>query len=209
LLLALPLAGGAALVMHILVDVSLPLGLAALALAGASMWAATWRWAPPALRARLRARVWAGLRAGIVATAAYDLCRYGVVALLAFSFKPFQAWAIFGQLFVGPAASPVAIWAAGAAYHLFNGIGFAVAFALLFRRPTWKLGVVWGVGLELGMATLYPSWLRIAALQEFLAVSAIGHVVYGAVMGGGVQRLLAGDSRAAEPLSTTDTTVAG
>jgi hypothetical protein len=48
------------------------------------------------------------------------------------------------------------------------------------------------------MALLYPSWLRIIALGEFLEVSAIGHVVYGTVLGLSVGRLLRRPCRAPE-----------
>ena len=40
------------------------------------------------------------------------------------------------------------------------------------------------------MALLYPHWLRIVQLREFLAVSAIGHLVYGAVLGIVVRQML-------------------
>jgi hypothetical protein len=53
----------------------------------------------------------------------------------------------------------------------------------VFRRPSWWTGALWGIALELCMATLYPSWLRIQMLSEFLEVSAVGHVVYGSVLG--------------------------
>jgi len=174
----------------VLVGISLGFAVTVLVAAAASMWVAAWRLATPAVRSRLRSRIAAGVKAGVVATAAYDACRYGVVSALAFSFEPFHVWSLYGRLFVGASTSEPVAFAAGAAYHLANGIGFALAFALVFRRPTWKLGIVWGIGLELAMAGLYPAWLRIAALGEFLTVSAVGHVVYGAVMGAGVQRLL-------------------
>jgi hypothetical protein len=49
------------------------------------------------------------------------------------------------------------------------------------------------------MATLYPSWLRIQQFGEFLQVSALGHVVYGSVLGlvaaAGVARFASSDPR--------------
>lgn len=195
-LVLLPAAGGAGLIMHVLLGVSLALAVASLGLAAAGLWAAVLRYAGPRLRAALRRRAIIGLKAGLLATLAYDLARYGVVSALALSFEPFHVWSIFGQLLVGRNASPTATWAAGAAFHLVNGLGFAVAFALLFRRPTWLLGLAWGLGLELAMALLYPSWLRIVALQEFFTVSALGHFVYGLVLGLSVQRMVGADPRA-------------
>lgn len=150
---------------------------------GGMMWLSVLTLASADHRRTVAVRAKVGLPAGIVATASYDLARYGIVALFTVSFEPFHVWPIFGRLFVGEGASAGAALAAGIAYHAANGIGFAIAYALLFRRPGPLTGVAWGLGLELCMAFLYPSWLRIAALQEFLAVSALGHVVYGGVLG--------------------------
>jgi hypothetical protein len=119
---------------------------------------------------------------------AYDASRWGVVSLLTLSFRPFHVLPIFGRLFVGADSPPGIALAAGIAYHAANGIGFAVAYTLVVRRGSLLSGVVWGICLELCMALLYPSWLRIMALREFLAVSALGHVVYGAVLGTVVSR---------------------
>jgi hypothetical protein len=132
----------------------------------------------------------AGSLGGVVATGAYDLTRYGIVALFSLSFQPFHVLRLFGELFLGPAASPGAAFGVGLAYHLSNGVTFGITYALLFRRPRPITGMVWGAALELCMALLYPSWLRIAALGEFLQVSAVGHLVYGAVLGLVVQRML-------------------
>jgi hypothetical protein len=55
------------------------------------------------------------------------------------------------------------------------------------------------------MATLYPAWLRIQMLGEFLEVSALGHVVYGSVLGlvagAGVRRLTRTTIPASQPES--------
>jgi hypothetical protein len=64
-----------------------------------------------------------------------------------------------------------------------NGVGLGVAYALVVKRPGPISGVLWGLGLELVMALLYPSWLRIRALEEFLTISIFGHVVYGFTLG--------------------------
>ena len=71
----------------------------------------------------------------------------------------------------------------GAGYHLSNGTFFGLAYTLVFKRPWWWTGALWGVGLELVMATLYPNLLRLQMLGEFLQVSAIGHLVYGSTLG--------------------------
>jgi hypothetical protein len=40
------------------------------------------------------------------------------------------------------------------------------------------------------MLGLYPGWLHIESYAPFLAVSVVGHVVYGATLGAGAPRLL-------------------
>lgn len=194
-LLLLPFAGGAGLVMHILVDFSLPLAVATLVTIGALLWLWFSRSMPAAVRQRVRRHVQMGLGIGLLATAAYDAVRYGVVALWSFSFEPFHVIPIFGHLFVGAAAPEALAWVAGLAYHVGNGTGFGVAYVLLFRRPGALTGVVWGLGLELAMALLYPSWLRLTALGEFLTASMIGHVTYGCVLGLAARRYVAREPR--------------
>lgn len=188
ILAALPAAGGAGLVIYVLAGVSLPLAAGGVALIGAASWAAAVSRMPAQARDQLRTRALAGARAGLLATLAYDVARYGVVAVFTLSFEPFHVLPIFGRLFVGADAAPGLAIPVGVAYHLANGVGFGIAYALLVRRAGVWTGMAWGVGLELCMALLYPSWLRIVALREFLAVSGTGHLVYGAVLGATVAR---------------------
>jgi hypothetical protein len=201
LLVGLPLAGGAGLVVHVVADLSLPLAIGALAGAGAGAWILVARRLPPATRRMLARRARVGAGAGLLGTVAYDLTRYGLVALWSLSFQPFHVFTVFGELFVGPDHAAGVLVLVGLAYHLANGTFFGVAYTLAVRRPSWWSGALWGIGLELIMATLYPSWLRIQALGEFLEVSAAGHLVYGAVLGAVAHRWLraAPTERAAEP----------
>jgi hypothetical protein len=37
--------------------------------------------------------------------------------------------------------------------------------------------------LELCMVSIYPGWLEMKALNDFLHVSIVGHLVYGTVLG--------------------------
>jgi len=182
LLIGLPMAGGAGLVVHILADVSLPLAVGFLALCGAGLWVFVLSRLGPMARAGLRRQARVGLVAGLLGTFAYDLARYATVAVFSMSFKPFHVFSVFGEAFIGSGHSAALTFAVGMAYHISNGTFFGVAYTLTFRRPAIWTGVLWGIGLELCMATLYPSWLRIQALGEFLQVSAVGHVVYGSVL---------------------------
>lgn len=183
LLIGLPFAGGAALVLHILADISLPLGILGLALLGGGVAAFVLSRMPAAQRRAMYQRARIGAVAGLVGTVAYDLARYGTVALFDMSFRPFHVMNVFGELFLGSGHSDAATFAAGFLYHVSNGTFFGLAYTLVFRRPQWWTGALWGIGLELCMATLYPRWLAIQQLNEFLEVSALGHVVYGATLG--------------------------
>ena len=190
LLVVLPLATGAGLVIAILTDFSLPVAIAFVAAVGLYGWWIVLRTMTTAVRRGLRRRVAIGACAGFVGTLAYDTARYGVVALFDLSFQPFHVFAVFGELFIGATAPLPAQFVVGFLYHLTNGACFGIAYALTFKRPGIVTGILWGCGLELCMALLYPSWLRIIALGEFLEVSAIGHVVYGSVLGLIVGRLV-------------------
>jgi len=184
------LSTGAALVVHIVARVSF--GLSVLTAVGVIAVASTtvWRLLPPASRAATRQRVLIGIAAGLAATAAYDGSRLIAVTLVPVSFWPFDTLSIFGRLLVGPLASPLLAAGVGTAYHVCNGVGFAIAFTLLFRRPTLARGLVWAAGLELLMVSLYPGWLNLRALDEFAGVSVVGHIAYGATLGAVSSRLL-------------------
>jgi hypothetical protein len=195
-LAALPMAGGAGLVVYILAGIALPLAIAVLALAGGCVWWVLLSKAAPSTRDALRRRAAVGVVAGLAGTLCYDLARYGTVSLFSLSFKPFHVFHLFGEAFIGGRHPGWLLFAVGLAYHISNGTFFGLAYTLVFARPAWWTGTLWGVALEACMATLYPSWLRIQQLREFLEVSAVGHVGYGTVLGlvaaAGVRRLAAG-----------------
>lgn len=189
-LVILPLATGAGLVAHILSDLSLVLGVGLAALMGIIATYTVWHRTPTVIRPAIKQRALVGVVAGALATLAYDLCRYFVVTFLAFSFWPFDIFTIFGQLLIGRDAPEKLAQVVGVLYHSANGIGFAVAFMFLFRRPGVVSGLLWAAMLELLMVALYPSWLNIKALNEFLSVSIIGHIAYGLVLGSVAHRAL-------------------
>jgi hypothetical protein len=67
---------------------------------------------------------------------------------------------------------------------------FGVAYVFLFARDgaisagrALGTGVAWGIFLELFQLTLYPGWLDIRTYEEFVTISALGHIVYGATLG--------------------------
>ncbi|MDA3626807.1 hypothetical protein OU415_15285 [Saccharopolyspora sp. WRP15-2] len=190
LLASLPLAGGAGLAVHILAGISLPLAAGVIVLFGVGVWLLLLPRLRPRVRRQVGVRVGVGALSGAVATVAYDLARYGAASIFSLSFQPFHVIRLFGELFLGSGAPVGAAVAVGFLYHLSNGVCFGIVYALVFWRPGALTGIAWGIALELCMALLYPAWLRIAVLQEFLAVSAAGHVIYGAVLGVLARRLL-------------------
>lgn len=196
-LLALAFLGsGAALVMAILFGAPLGLLLALVGVFTGITLVLKWRHTATAARPLLQARLVTGLVAGALATGGYDAVRWMVVTLGWMEFWPFDSFPLFGALILGPNAPRIWTQVVGIAYHLMNGVGFAVAYCLLLGGRDWRLGVVWALGLELAMVSLYPSWLNLdAVLREFTVVSLVGHVTYGAVLGAISQRRLTGVRR--------------
>jgi hypothetical protein len=60
---------------------------------------------------------------------------------------------------------------------------FAVAYTILFGTAGWWAGILWALGLEALMLSVYPGWLHPQALGEFVSVSMLGHLAYGTVVG--------------------------
>jgi hypothetical protein len=129
------------------------------------------------------------LVAGIAGLAAYDLSRWTVVLLVDSTINPFEAFPVFGELLTGSQSS-VVNWIAGTGYHVFNGIGFAVFFAIMFGTKGIWAGLIWAVALEAATLAIYPGWLDIRARGEFTLVSLSGHVAYGITIGAVSARLL-------------------
>lgn len=184
------LFSGAALVMHILAAVPLRAGLVTTFAAAGLVLTAAWRRSDGPARARLRSRVVVGVAAGVVALAAYDAAKWLLGRVDPSPFDPFGAIRTFGVLLAGPAASDTVVVAAGVAFHVLNGVLFGVAFCVLFGHRGVVTGVLWGLFLELFQSALYPGWLDIRFYQEFLGISFLGHVVYGATLGFLCQRWL-------------------
>lgn len=177
------LASGAALITYILARISLVggLGLAVLVQIVASV--AVLSRVSPTERIRLFRIALVGLLSGVLATSAYDLTKFALSQLDTTVYNPFQAIRMFGIALLGPAASPISEFTIGAAYHTFNGVMFGVGFAFLLGRRGVLAGITWGFFLEAFQLALFPGWLHIGAFQEFAQVSALSHLVYGAVLG--------------------------
>lgn len=184
LLFAAPfLATGAGLLAYILAGVSLPLGVAFVGVWTLVVATGVWRRSDVLVRAHIRRRVAIGLIAGLLATIAYDLSRALLVEYANFAFRPFDTFTLFGQALLGTGDRGLWVVAAGLSFHLANGLGFAVAYALCLGERGVRAGIAWAFVLELAMVTVYPGWLGLKALDEFMQVSVLGHLAYGSVLG--------------------------
>jgi hypothetical protein len=183
LIAAVFLASGASLLVYILAGLSLGWTLLALALAGVLvLLAIVPRLAPPRRRRVLR-RLLIGAVAGLVATVAYDAVRLGLVQVGGLRLNPVEAWRLFGVALAGPEQSHTVHMVTGTAFHVTNGIAFGTAYTVaLGQRGPWA-GLAWAFVLEAFMVSVYPGWLNMKALDEFLSVSITGHVAYGLVLG--------------------------
>ena len=189
---ALFLASGAALLVYILSGISLRWTFAGLGVTATAVGVVAVRRMVPPRRARFTRRVAVGAIAGFVATLAYDAVRYGLVELAGMTLKPFEAWRLFGVALTDAGQSPAVVFVAGTAFHLCNGIAFGIAYTVAFGQRGPLTGIVWALVLETFMVSVYPGWLGLQALDEFLHVTIAGHIAYGAVLGWLARSLLRG-----------------
>ena len=179
----LPLATGAALLVHVLANISLGLALLGASLVLLPVGFFTWRSLAFPAQAELARRIKAGLLAGFLGTLAYDLIRWIIVTVFHYTFWPFDIFPLFGYAIAGSNLTPGLATVIGVLYHYTNGLFFAVAYAIFFAPRSWWIGILWALGLESLMLSIYPGWLHIRAFNEFLSVSMIGHITYGTVLG--------------------------
>src|SRR5437588_7328551 len=106
-----------------------------------------------------------------------------IVTVFHYTFCPFDIFPLFGYAIAGSNLASGLATAIGVVYHYTNGLFFAVAYAILFAPRSWWIGILWALGLESLMLSIYPGWLHIQAFQEFLSVSMVGHVAYRTALG--------------------------
>jgi len=177
------LSSGAALVATIMLGWSLALATVFFALPALICVAAISAVARPDEQQAFLRRVGAGAIAGALGTAAYDGIRLVVEHFGIATGKSFLAIPLFGTGLTGLSPTSDVAVAAGWAFHVANGIGFAIAYTLVAAGRPWWLGVVFALALEALMVTLYPGWLRVPLTSEFLTLSVTGHLAYGSVLG--------------------------
>jgi hypothetical protein len=191
-------ATGAGLLAYIASGISLIWTALAACAVGAIAVSSTMRRLDASRQRELRRRIAVGVVAGLIATVAYDLSRFGLISLTGIRFWPFDVFRVFGQALFGDTFSDSLTRVGGLLYHLANGVGFGVAYVVWMGERGPAAGLAFAMFLELCMVTVYPGWLNLKALDEFLQVSVFGHIVYGATLGWSARRVLArldGDSR--------------
>ena len=184
LLAALFLSTGASLLVYVLFSVSLGLALAFAFVLIAGLLGFYLYNMDAVRRAAFLRQLGKAIVIGLLATAAYDLSRVIVVFTLGWNLSPFKAFPYFGQAIAGEDIAHSTAFAVGMIYHIINGIFFSISYCLLLGGRHWFFGILWALGLELLMFSIYPTWLNLdAVLVEFTVVSVSGHLVFGAVLG--------------------------
>jgi hypothetical protein len=193
----LALFSGIALLLNIIFSVDLRLGLGALVILVVGAFASLLRRASDAERRTILRTLAYGAVAGVIGTLVYDVARTILAIIDQSPYRPFEAIVVFGQLLLGSQARDAGVILTGGLFHILNGSSFGVAFtfvAVTRHRIGIKrliaLGVGWGLFLESFQMLLYPDWLGITYFREFLTISALGHVAYGATLGPTARALL-------------------
>jgi hypothetical protein len=131
----------------------------------------------------LTAGLWVGLWAGLAATVVYDGVRFIVERGHLFGYNGFVPILMFGSWITGRPTTSAAAKVVGWAYHYWNGATFGVIYTLTLGRKRWLWGVGYGIVMECCMLGLFPLFLRVTNKIDFIAVSMIGHLAYGAALG--------------------------
>lgn len=140
-------------------------------------------------RRRLATLVARGAFWGLVATLAYDVTRLTLRRLAGLDHDPFLAVATFGTALAGHPAGAFAAGAAGWTWHLLNGMGFGIAFALLWPRGGAWAGLSCALLLQLLLMTVHPPLVGVSPGDPgFLVLGFTGHALFGLVLGLGVAR---------------------
>lgn len=182
------LAGLGALVAHVLGMLPMPyfltfLGVPSLLLL--FMMAAFGRWVDAEVFVNALA---VGLVGGIAGTLVYDGVRFVLHHAHVFNYDGFAAIYLFGGWITSTAPTSARAAIAGWTYHFWNGISFGIFYALAFNGRPWLIGVAYGVVMELCMLGLFPLFLRVTDRFDFIALSLVGHLFYGAALGLLVER---------------------
>jgi hypothetical protein len=129
-------------------------------------------------------RLYIGLVAGLIATLAYDAIRATIMVGYPGDFNPFRSHPNFGALILDTSPATTAAHLTGWAYHFWNGISFGIIFVMLAGGVRFYYALIWALALETATVTIYPNVFDISRSDwMFVAVSFIGHAVYGLTLG--------------------------
>lgn len=128
-------------------------------------------------------RVVAGFLAGVAGLLAYDLIRLLILATGLVPFNPFRAIEVYGLLILDTHEESLLTKSLGWAFHIWNGLFFAVMYATAFGKGRLIYAVLWGLLLEGAMLATYPSMFHIAMDWPFIVIGVIGHLAYGLTIG--------------------------
>lgn len=132
----------------------------------------------------------AGLVGGLLGTLGYDLFRVPFVIAGLRVLAPIDS---YGVLAAGAEASSQWTGLLGWTYHVTNGIGFGLAYAMLAPRKHWAWGVAWALVLETAtIVTPFATEYALRTDEGFkvvpIAIAYAAHVPYGLAIGLAVQR---------------------
>lgn len=138
----------------------------------------------------LRVLLLAGFLGGLVGTLGYDLARVPFVLAGLRVLAPIDS---YGVLAAGAFESSQWTGLLGWAYHVANGIGFGLAYAMLAPRRHWGWGVAWAMLLEtVTVVSPFASQYALRTDEGFrlvpIAIAYAAHVPYGLAIGLAVQR---------------------
>ena len=178
----------AALVVHVLGLLPMPFFLQFFAIPAFLLLLALAAWAKWVKATLFLNGLWVGAWGGLLATLVYDGIRLLINLTHLFGYSGFVPILLFGSWITGQPTTSTAAAVAGWTYHYWNGVSFGILYALLVGKRHWLFGVLYGVVMECCMLGLFPMFLKVDNRLDFIAVSMIGHVFYGAVLGLAVQR---------------------
>jgi hypothetical protein len=136
---------------------------------------------------RLHTALVVGTIGGLIGTAGYDVFR------LPFMFVGYRLLApidSYGVLLMGAKSSSPLTGFAGWMFHVSNGVGFGIAYAVVALRRPWPWAVLWAMVLE--TATVLTPFVDTYALRgkwNLIAIAYAAHVFYGLPLGRWVERV--------------------
>jgi hypothetical protein len=139
--------------------------------------------ARPARRRMILQRMGAGLFAGLLGLVAYDGIRWLLMVSGVVPANPFRVIEVFGLLIMQSEIDTVFTKCIGWAFHVWNGLTFAMMYTLALGRGRIRYAVVWSVALEGAMLVTYPSAFHVVLNWPFVTISLVGHLAFGGVVG--------------------------